>query len=106
MTDTTRLTDEQIDAIWAKCAREWRNSNPPLGSGDCSKEAIRIFVRAALASAAPQVAPEPVAWMMKSGHGTQVTAYLAPEFRTLMHGGRLMWTPLYASPAPAQSDPE
>jgi hypothetical protein len=44
------LTDEQIDAIIDKCRNEWHEDNPPIGSGDCSRKALRLVVRAALSA--------------------------------------------------------
>ena len=44
-------------------------------------------------------APEPVAWMLNTGHGRQVVAGKNPA-PDLMWNGRPAWVPLYTHPAP------
>lgn len=41
---------------------------------------------------------EPVAWMLKSGHGTGFTDKLTDELKALTWKGKPMWTPLYDKP--------
>lgn len=41
---------------------------------------------------------EPVAWMLKSGHGTGFTDKLTDELKALTWKGKPMWTPLYTAP--------
>ena len=42
--------------------------------------------------------PEPVAWMLKTGHGTQFKEKLTDELKALTWNGKPMWVPLYDSP--------
>ena len=46
----------------------------------------------------PEQEQEPVAWMLKSGHGTQFKEQLTDELRALTWKGKPMWTPLYTAP--------
>lgn len=45
-----------------------------------------------------QPEPEPVWWMLKTGHGTQFKEQLTDELRALTWKGKPMWTPLYDAP--------
>ena len=51
-----------------------------------------------LQDALEQPEQEPVAWMLKSGHGTQFKEKLTDELKALTWKGKPMWTPLYVSP--------
>lgn len=42
----------------------------------------------------------PVAWMLKTGHGTKLRETISDEFRALEWNGKPMWQPLYPHPAP------
>ena len=42
--------------------------------------------------------PEPVWWMLKTGHGTQFKEKLTDELRALTWKGKPMWKPLYTTP--------
>ena len=41
---------------------------------------------------------EPVAWMLKTGHGTGFTDKLTEELKALTWKGKPMWKPLYDAP--------
>ena len=49
---------------------------------------------------------EPVAWMLKSGHGTGFTEKLTEELKALTWKGKPMWTPLYDAPPQRKPEPE
>ena len=52
----------------------------------------------ALRTALEQPDPEPVAWMLKTGHGTEFKEQLTDELKALTWKGKPMWMPLYTSP--------
>lgn len=52
----------------------------------------------ALRTALEQLEQEPVAWMLKGGHGTEFNDCIAEELKALTWKGKPMWTPLYAAP--------
>lgn len=38
---------------------------------------------------------KPVAWMLKTGHGTYFQETISEEMKALEFGGKKMWVPLY-----------
>lgn len=49
---------------------------------------------------APKPVREPVAWMLKSGHGTQFRECSDNPMPDLMWNGKPAWVPLYTHPSP------
>jgi len=66
------------------------NQNPEI------KQAMELVP--ALRTALEQLEPEPVWWMLKTGHGTQFKEQLTDELKALTWNGKPMWVPLYTAP--------
>ena len=86
-----------IDRAMIERALEAMMNLPVLGWLP-EQEKISFEVITILRTALEQPEQEPVAWMLKTGHGTEFKEQLTDELKALTWKGKPMWTPLYTSP--------
>ena len=89
-------TAEQIGELF------WLEPEPPdlelAAERSDNYAAFHSGYRFAVAHSSTQPKQEPVAWMLKSGHGTEFNDCIAEELKALTWKGKPMWTPLYIAP--------